>query len=159
MVSKKRREYLKKWCLKQGDRLKQYKLDWARNRSPEMKEAARARARFRSKRDRKKLVQKQRECRERYRDKVYARYKIMYAVRCKRIIVPEQCEHCGTKTKLHGHHPDYSKPLEVIWVCPPCHGKIHCINALMPRGCKDTASNKPVMLTTLRPVKRSPKTC
>lgn len=39
---------------------------------------------------------------------------------------PDACEKCGkAHPDLDGHHPDYSKPSEVIWVCPSCHGKIH----------------------------------
>ena len=34
------------------------------------------------------------------------------------------CERCGAK-KVHMHHPDYSKPLEVIWLCTRCHEKEH----------------------------------
>lgn len=35
-----------------------------------------------------------------------------------------RCEHCRNKrTDLEMHHPDYSKPMLVEWVCPPCHGK------------------------------------
>lgn len=26
---------------------------------------------------------------------------------------------------MQGHHPDYSKPLEVEWLCPRCHGARH----------------------------------
>jgi len=28
-------------------------------------------------------------------------------------------------TKVHGHHNDYSKPLDVIWACPKHHGLLH----------------------------------
>lgn len=35
------------------------------------------------------------------------------------------CEVCGKKTGIHGHHDDYSKPLEVIWLCPAHHKERH----------------------------------
>ncbi len=39
---------------------------------------------------------------------------------------PAKCSMCNKKSDLiHGHHPDYDKPLEVIWCCPRCHGKLH----------------------------------
>jgi hypothetical protein len=34
---------------------------------------------------------------------------------------PELCEGCGLKKRLEKHHPDYSKPLLVVWLCKPCH--------------------------------------
>jgi hypothetical protein len=30
------------------------------------------------------------------------------------------CKRCGSE-KAEAHHPDYSKPLEVEWLCRPCH--------------------------------------
>ena len=34
------------------------------------------------------------------------------------------CEICGASF-VHAHHPDYSKPLEVIWLCPLHHRQVH----------------------------------
>jgi hypothetical protein len=34
------------------------------------------------------------------------------------------CEVCG-ENKVHAHHPDYSKPREVIWLCPVHHKEEH----------------------------------
>ena len=34
------------------------------------------------------------------------------------------CEVCGS-TDVHGHHDDYSKPLEVRWLCPKHHRQWH----------------------------------
>ena len=54
-----------------------------------------------------------------------ARTMVSNAVRDGKIIKPEGCEECGEICHLHGHHDDYSKPLEVRWLCPPCHFAWH----------------------------------
>jgi hypothetical protein len=53
-----------------------------------------------------------------------ARAILQYAVTIGKIDKPSQCSMCHAelpKRKIHGHHEDYSEPLEVIWVCSPCH--------------------------------------
>lgn len=54
-----------------------------------------------------------------------ARQLLATAIKFKRVIRPTQCSKCFKMCKPHGHHPDYTKPLEVIWLCSICHGKEH----------------------------------
>lgn len=37
----------------------------------------------------------------------------------------QPCERCGATEKIDAHHEDYSKPLDVVWLCKPCHGLRH----------------------------------
>lgn len=58
-------------------------------------------------------------------ERTIARNKLNAAVRRGDISKPEQCSECGEGKKLTAHHNDYSKPLEVEWLCYECHGKRH----------------------------------
>lgn len=40
------------------------------------------------------------------------------------ILVPQPCEVCGV-TKVHAHHDDYGKPLEIRWLCQTHHTELH----------------------------------
>jgi len=63
------------------------------------------------------------------RQKVRARVNFHYALRVGWIKKPDACEKCGSKlevsSELHGHHPDYSKPYDVEWLCRQCHQSTH----------------------------------
>ena len=37
----------------------------------------------------------------------------------------QPCERCGTTDDVHGHHDDYAKPLEVMWLCRDHHRERH----------------------------------
>jgi hypothetical protein len=43
----------------------------------------------------------------------------------RRIPLPEACQRCGAGGRLHRHHPDYSQPTFVEFLCTPCHGAAH----------------------------------
>lgn len=36
---------------------------------------------------------------------------------------PPLCSECHKECKPDGHHEDYTKPLEVIWICRACHSR------------------------------------
>ena len=40
-------------------------------------------------------------------------------------LLRSQCQVCGRKTDVQAHHEDYEKPLDVMWLCPPCHHARH----------------------------------
>jgi predicted DNA-binding protein YlxM (UPF0122 family) len=58
----------------------------------------------------------------------------------KRIVIrPEKCEKCGSsgtfkdgRTEIQGHHCDYNKPLDVLWLCQKCHHEWHRNNEAIP---------------------------
>ena|SRR3990167_4473149 len=38
---------------------------------------------------------------------------------------PDKCQQCSSTKPIQAHHEDYSKPLEVLWMCVSCHSKRH----------------------------------
>jgi ribosomal protein S27AE len=64
--------------------------------------------------------------RQKHPDKYSARQAVLMAVRSGRL-KKESCAACG-ETKVHAHHDDYSRPLDVRWLCEAHHRELH------PRG-------------------------
>lgn len=66
-----------------------------------------------------------------------AQNKVEKAVLRGRMIRPETCEECGDapppfkdgRAAIQAHHDDYRKPLEVRWLCQPCHHRWHAENS------------------------------
>lgn len=54
-----------------------------------------------------------------------ARYQLNLALKRGDIVKPNVCIECHNKKRLTAHHRDYSKPLEVEWLCYQCHGIRH----------------------------------
>lgn len=65
--------------------------------------------------------------------KEYARSAVRRAVVSGVLVRPAACSKCGESrhrrdgiTAIQGHHHNgYGNPLEVLWLCPPCHRNEH----------------------------------
>ena len=57
------------------------------------------------------------------RDKRKAEWTVSNAIRDGKLLRPSQCSQCGATGDIEAHHPDYDKPLDVVWLCIPCHGE------------------------------------
>lgn len=78
--------------------------DRERSQRPERKEQA-ARA------DKKRRLQSP--------EKIAARKAVFRAIHSGKL-QKERCAFCGS-VNTQAHHPDYAKPLQVVWVCSKCH--------------------------------------
>lgn len=64
-----------------------------------------------------------RTIRSRDPEKARCRRITAYALRTGKL-VPKPCVHCGTGESIEAHHPDYSRPLDVVWCCFKCHREV-----------------------------------
>jgi hypothetical protein len=60
---------------------------------------------------------------ERLHERLRARRITRQAVDAGRLL-RQPCRKCGA-AKADAHHTDYSKPLDVDWLCGPCHKRVH----------------------------------
>lgn len=117
---------------------KKYCSEWQKRKRPILNERLRKRyvndleknrelARIRNKRymqtqkGKEKHLATSIEYAEKNREKISASRKVRRAVVSGKLIKPLNCEICGLEKFLQGHHEDYSKPLQVIWMCAKCH--------------------------------------
>ncbi len=58
-------------------------------------------------------------------EKVVAQNTLKTQIRNGNIVRPNTCSFCGDVSVVAGHHEDYTKPLEVEWLCRSCHKRVH----------------------------------
>ena len=63
-----------------------------------------------------------REWRKRNPEKYKAQNTVNNAIRDGKL-QKQKCMICGGKA--HAHHEDYSKPLDIVWLCPVHHSELH----------------------------------
>lgn len=99
------REYQRKWARENRDKRLAYERAWAKAHPEERREIVR---------------------RARYKDPAKYRAgntlrRALYAGKIER----EPCERCGTRHDVQAHHDDYTRPLDVRWLCRKHHMELH----------------------------------
>jgi hypothetical protein len=61
----------------------------------------------------------------RYPLKKAAHHLLSNAIKYGKIKRQDSCSECGSTQKIEAHHDDYSKPLDVRWLCEFCHKDWH----------------------------------
>jgi hypothetical protein len=121
-ADKRRRDGLKGQCKRCHCRTSIDSRDIGRARDSNREHMRRARAKdpekFRE-RDRRRAPMKNRTPHAR------ARFAVAAAVRSGRLVPPRECGRRRRTRKLNAHHADYSRPLDVEWLCTECHGREH----------------------------------
>lgn len=57
--------------------------------------------------------------------KQLARMAVSWAIICGDLIRPTICPVCNSTKRIQAHHEDYTRPLDVIWLCEQCHKDLH----------------------------------
>lgn len=70
----------------------------------------------------KERIKSNSDSRKKYAYKEHARQKMRYAIEHGKM-EQKPCVICGEE-KTQGHHKDYSKPLDVVWLCTVHHGLV-----------------------------------
>ena len=64
------------------------------------------------------------------------------AVKVGKISKPDNCSQCGDNVRqIDGHHRDYSKPLEVEWLCTKCHSLNHRLSHITEQNITDNRTD------------------
>ena len=133
----------KEWELKNNDKKKEIRTRYRENNREEIREKDRenyrkdpekfrAKARknqaiyFKTPKGKEKYKIQGEILRKKYPEKARARSLLSNAVCDGKIIRPNKCSLCLCEnSKIEAHHPDYSRPYDVVWLCKSCHFVVH----------------------------------
>lgn len=149
-LTQERKKYLRRWyrknIVRERKRAREHAREW-RKKNPEkaQKQDQVYRKKYKKRRNEysKKYYQQHKDNLEfkknrnrrsleyyyRHKDRVRCRQKTKQAIQKGILTKPPFCENYDNSEscsdKIVAHHPDYSKPLKVKWLCEKCHNELH----------------------------------
>lgn len=118
-------DYGRKWESSNKDKVKaKNKRTWAKHREKRILNLRKYRAIHGTTRS-KNYKESVKQWRKNHPKEFAAHTAVYRAVKNGTLKRPESCSRCGKPCDPVGHHHDYSKPLDVVWVCVSCHRQIH----------------------------------
>lgn len=114
-----KREYHRKWMLAHPEKAKEYRSRWdSANRmwKNELNRRYRLRHPESKRRERERAMVL-------HPERVHARKSVQQALRSGQLH-KQPCEVCGC-VRVHAHHEDYTRRLDVRWLCPQHHTDCH----------------------------------
>ena len=114
------RESAKKWRRANPEKNKSYIEQWRKNNRDRINETSKKWCRANPEKIRQIYI----KTKEKFPIRNDARKKVAYAIKMRRLI-KHPCQICNSTKNINAHHPDYSKPLEVIWLCSKHHAQVH----------------------------------
>lgn len=118
------KEYVKRqnrvWYLKNRDSVRARSARWYEANTLKAREN---RKKYHAE-HRDKVLLAHRNYAQKYKNRFVATSAVYMAIKTGKL-VRGPCEACGATESVHGHHDDYSKPLDVNWLCEECHPSLH----------------------------------
>lgn len=98
--------------------------EYDRNRPNKTERYTRAKSYIKTLKGKQAKAKANRKYSTQYREKRIAHNEVSKALANKKL-TPLPCEICGSTERIQAHHFDYSKPLEIIWLCEKHHKQRH----------------------------------
>ena len=73
-----------------------------------------------------KVAEAHRLIRSKHPERVAIYSRIQRRIKKQEIIKPAACSLCGkTEAPIESHHPNYTRPYDITWLCRACHKFLH----------------------------------
>lgn len=117
--------YYKHWKAKNRESNNAYIAQWKRNMPTATRRRYNKTNRMWRRQNTEKVLAKNRRYEKKNNLQRFAHLSVRAAILCGILVRPKKCSDCGKRCHPHAHHPDYSKPLDVLWLCHACHVEAH----------------------------------